>query len=137
MATGELGIRTIHKLCNKIWISGEIPEDWGRAVIVPIYKKKDKLNCSNYRGSSLLTLAGKVFCSILHKRIQSQTESILAESQAGFHPGRSTIDQLFTLRQIAEKNNEKRRLVFCCYALTTRRPLTPYGRKDYGKQCYT
>ena len=114
-ATGEPGVRIIHKLCNRIWDTGEIPQDWGRAVIVPIYKKKDKLDCSNYRGISLLSLAGKVFCSILHKRMQTQTEDILAESQAGFRPGRSTIDQLFTLRQLAEKYSEKRKPLYCCY----------------------
>jgi hypothetical protein len=114
-ATDEPGVKIIHKLCNKIWDTGEIPQDWGRAVIVPIYKKKDKLDCSNYRGISLLSLAGKVFCSILHKRMQTRTEEILAESQAGFRPGRSTIDQLFTLRQIAEKYNEKRKPLYCCY----------------------
>ena len=80
-----------------------IPEDWGKAIIVPIFKKKDKLDCANYRGISLLTLPGKVFCSILHNRMKKQTEEMLSESQAGFRSGRSTVDQLFTLRQITEK----------------------------------
>ncbi|XP_072016051.1 uncharacterized protein [Amphiura filiformis] len=47
--------------------------------------------------------------------MQTRTEEILAESQAGFRPGRSTIDQLFTLRQLAEKYNEKRKPLYCCY----------------------
>ena len=104
MATGKLDIKTIRKLYNKIRVSGDTPHDWGGRSQYPfssIYKKKVKLDYSTYMGISLLSLAGKVFCSILHKRIQSQTQSIVAESQAGFRPG-ITIDQLFTLRQIAK-----------------------------------
>ena len=96
-ATGEIGIDVIHKLCRQIWESEQIPNDWGKAVIVPIFKKKDKLDCANHRGISLLSLVGKVFCSIIHSRMKKKTEEILSESQAGFRPGRSTADQLFSL----------------------------------------
>ena len=51
-AAGEPCVDAIHKLCNKIWNSEQIPEDWGKAIIVPIFKKKDKLDCANYRGIS-------------------------------------------------------------------------------------
>ena len=76
---------------------------------------KDKLNCDNYRGISLLSLAGKVFCPILHNRTKPKTEEILCESQAGFRPGRSTIDQLFTPRQIIEKYTKIGNPLFHCY----------------------
>ena len=114
-AAGEVGSEVILKLCNKIWESEVIPEDWGKAVIVPIFKKKDMMDCANYRGISLLSLAGKVFCSIIQSRIQKKTEEILSESQAGFRMGRSTVDQLFSLRQIAEKHMEIGRPLYCCY----------------------
>ena len=114
-ATGEIGIDVIHKLCRQIWESEQIPNDWGKAVIVPIFKKKDKLDCANYRGISLLSLVGKVFCSIIHSRMKKKTEEILAESQAGFRPGRSTADQLFSLRQITEKYNEIGKPLYLCY----------------------
>ena len=39
-ATGEIGIDVIHKLCRRIWDTEEIPDDWGKAVIVPIFKKE-------------------------------------------------------------------------------------------------
>ena len=53
----------------------------------------------------LLTLPdkGRIFTFILQKRIQQKTEEILSEAQAGFRQGRSTVDQLFSLRQIGEK----------------------------------
>ena len=77
---GEPCVDVIHKLCKKISNSEHIPEDWGKATIVPIFKKKDKLECANYRGFSLLSLPGKVFCNILHTRMKKGTEGILSES---------------------------------------------------------
>jgi hypothetical protein len=114
-ASGETGIDVLHKLCIKIWNEETFPDDWGKAIITPIFKKKDKLDCGNYRGISLLSHGGKIFTHILQNRIKRKTEEILSESQAGFRPGRSTVDQLFSLRQIAEKYLERNKDVFCCY----------------------
>ena len=47
--------------------------------------------------------------------MKKRTEEILPESQAGFRPGRSTVDQLFTLRQITEKYKEVQRPLYLCY----------------------
>ena len=63
----------------------------------------------------MLSHAGKIFALILQRRMLKKTEEILSESQAGFRPGRSTVDQLFTLRQVAEKHLEKNKSLFCCY----------------------
>ena len=114
-ATGSTGITILHKLCNIIWREESFPADWGKAIITPIYKKKDKLNCENYRGISLLSHAGKVFSIILQRRIMKKTEEVLSETQAGFRPGRSTMDQLFTLRQIMEKRLERNQSLLCCF----------------------
>jgi hypothetical protein len=105
-AAGSMGVNMMFKLCERVWEREEIPEDWSKAVIVPIYKKKDKTVCDNYRGISLLCHAEKLFASIILQRIRNRTEEILTESQAGFRRGRSTIDQLFTLRLLMEKYSE-------------------------------
>ena len=131
-ATGDIGIDVIHKLCRRIWETEQIPDDWGKAVIVPIFKKKDKLDCANYRGISRLSLIGKVFCSIIHSRMKKTTEEILSESQAGFRPGRSTADQLFSLRQITEKYNEIGKPLYLCY-IDYQKLLTQYGKKVFGQ----
>ena len=114
-ASGEAGVEILHRLCNQIWRTEVFPDDWGRALITPIYKKKDKIDCGNYRGISLLSHAGKVITTIIQRRMLKKTEDIISESQAGFRPGRSTVDQLFTLRQITEKYLEKGKSLHCCY----------------------
>jgi hypothetical protein len=54
--TGGRRIRSeIHKLINSLWNKEELPEQWKESTIVPIYKKGDKTDCSNYRGISLLS----------------------------------------------------------------------------------
>jgi hypothetical protein len=68
-ASGEPGVEVIHQLCKKIWTSEIFPDDWGRAIITPIFKKKDKLDCGNYRGISLLSHACKVLTLVLQRRI--------------------------------------------------------------------
>ena len=114
-ATEGMGIQFLHRLCKQIWEDEIFPLDWKRAIIVPIHKKKDKLDCNNYRGISLLCHCSKIFTSILMDRLRSRTEEILSEEQAGFRASRSTIDQIFTLRQLAEKYTEFSKSLYICY----------------------
>lgn len=96
-------------LFNVAWMKEEIPEDWRRGVILPIWKRKgDKQTCGNYRGITLLSTPGKVFMQILLKRAQTCLRSRRRIEQAGFMPNRSTIDQIFALRQLIEKVREFR-----------------------------
>jgi len=114
-ATKGEGLKVIHRLFQRIWETEEMPEEWKRSIIVPIHKKQDKLDCSNYRGISLLCHTGKIFSSVVLQRIRQRTEEVLSEAQAGFRPGRSTVDQIFTLRQLAEKYSEFSKQLFVCY----------------------
>jgi len=112
--TGK-GLEVMLALCRDIWEEEQIPSDWKRAIIVPIHKKKDKMECNNYRGVSLLCHSSKIFSRILLNRLRKRTEEILSEEQAGFRAGRSTIDQIFTLRQLAEKYIEMDRGLYVGY----------------------
>ena len=92
VAAGEVGIDVMFELCSKIWNEEKIPDEWKHSVIVPIYKKKDKLVCDDYRGISLLSHAEKLMATIILHRIRAHTDEVLSEAQAGFRPRRSTID---------------------------------------------
>ena len=59
--------------------------------------------CNNYRGLSLLSVGYKVYAKILYQRLLPHYERIVGPYQAGFRAGMSTIDNIFTLRQIGEK----------------------------------
>jgi sorting nexin-29 len=62
--------------------------------------------CSNYRGISRLCIAYNIFSNILFYRLPPCVEGIIGDYQCGFHQGRSTYDQIFTIRQILEKCNK-------------------------------
>jgi sorting nexin-29 len=80
-----------------------MPKDWRKSIIFPIHKKGDKLKCANYRGIALLCTVFKVFTNIIRRRLEPYMERIVGEYQGGFRAGRSTTDQLFTVKQILEK----------------------------------
>jgi sorting nexin-29 len=80
-----------------------MPQEWGTAVICPIYKQSDKLECRNYRGISLLNVNYKIFTNLLTSYIEPYFEEIIGYYQCGFRKDRSTTDQIFCLRMILEK----------------------------------
>jgi hypothetical protein len=87
----------IHELRVKIWDEEEIPKDWRQSIIYPIHKKRDKLNSKNYRGSSLLCTAYKIFTNIL-------AEETTGEYHTGFrHLVEQQLQLQFTVRLINGK----------------------------------
>jgi len=83
--------------------------------LVSLHKKKDEMDCNKYRGINLLSHNRKVYSGIILSRLRRRTDELLAEEQAGFKAGRSTVDQIYTLRQIVEKCTEFNiEMYFCC-----------------------
>ena len=91
------------ELLAMLWNGQDIPDDWKKDLICPIYKRGDKTECSNYRGISLMSHAFKVYERILEKRLRVYIEPKLGEWQNGFRPGRGTSDMIFALKMIFEK----------------------------------
>ena len=80
-----------------------MPDDWKMGLIVPIFKKGEKIKCENYRGTVLLNVTYKIVSSIILERMKQYSEEIMGEYQCGFRPQRRTTDQIFVVRQILEK----------------------------------
>jgi len=114
-AGGEPLARQIHMLCNKSWHEGTIPEEWGRSILVPIPKKGDLSNCSNYRTISLINHTGKVLLMVLLNRLKCYLDPYLSEEQAGFRKDRSTVHQILMLRLLAEKAKRQGKKIYNCF----------------------
>lgn len=106
-AGGKALIHKIHELCNRAWNDETIPEQWGRSILVPIPKKGDISDCSNYRTISLINHMGKVLLLVLLNRLKHHLDPYLSEEQAGFRKDRSTVHQILILRLLAEKAKRK------------------------------
>ena len=108
---GDKGVDWIWRLCNMAFESGVVSEEWKSAVIVPMNKNKgERIECKNYRCTSLLRVVGKIYAGILVDRIRRVIEGLLNDEQRGFKAGRG-VDQIFTLKQIGEIAREKKRRV--------------------------
>ena len=104
---GDKTIRCeIHKLIISIWNTEELPEEWNESIIVAMYKKDDKTDCSNYRGISLLPTTYKILSNILLSRLTPYAAEIIGDHQCGFRRNMSTTDHIFCIRQILEKKLE-------------------------------
>jgi len=96
----------IHKIIISIWNKEELPEEWKESIILRIYKKGVKTDCSNYRGISLLPTMYKILSSILLSRLTPYAEEIIADHPCGFRRSRSTTDHIFCICKILEKKWE-------------------------------
>ena len=100
---GEMLWGNLHALLVTCWEEEFVPEEWTEGIIVPLYKEGDKCDVSNYRGITLGSHIGKVFCSILKQRLcQAVDGVIIGEAQGGFRKNRQTVDHLFVVSGIAQ-----------------------------------
>ncbi|KAK3893242.1 hypothetical protein Pcinc_002931 [Petrolisthes cinctipes] len=109
---GESTIDMLTMICNKIWQTGEWPKPWTQSLIIVIPKKGNLQLCQNYRTISLISHASTVMLRIILDRLKPQAESIIAEEQAGFRKGRSTIEQIFNLCLLCEKHLQQQRELY-------------------------
>jgi hypothetical protein len=81
-----------------------IAHQWKESIVIPIHKRGDKTDCSNYRGISLLSASYKIVSNILLSRLIPYADEIVGDYQCGFWRKKSMTDQIFYIRQVLEKN---------------------------------
>nr|KAG5691627.1 hypothetical protein BaRGS_023798 [Batillaria attramentaria] len=109
-------LQHLHELLCLCWEKGHVPQDMRDATIVTLYKNKgDRSDCNNYRGISLLSIVGKVFARVVLARLQSLASRVYPESQCGFRASRSTVDMIFSLRQLQEKCREQQKPLYIAF----------------------
>ena len=85
-------VKELHSTCQQIWKTQQWPQDWKRSIFIPIPKKGNGKECSNYRTIALISHASKVMLKILQARLQQYVNRVLPDVQAGFRKGRGTRD---------------------------------------------
>ena len=91
-------VKVLHSVCQQIGKTQQWPQDWKRPVFIPIPKKGNSKECSNYHTIVLISHASKVMLKILQARLQEHVNHELADVQAGFRKGRGTRDQIANIR---------------------------------------
>ena len=99
---GNFIVEQLTIICQPVYSKRKAPSQWTSNLIVPIPKKGDLEQMTNYRGISLMSIAAKVFNRIILNRIKRPIDAILRKNQAGFRTGRSCVKQIHILRRIME-----------------------------------
>ena len=105
------------QICQQIWKTQQWPQDWKRSVFIPIPKKGNAKECSNYCTVVLISHASKVMLKILQARLQQYVNRERPDVQAGFRKGRGTRDQIANIRWVTEKARVPERHLFLLYWL--------------------
>ena len=111
---GEMGIKFLTRLFNRLLMGERMPEEWRRSVLIPIDKNKGGAQCfGNYRGIKLMSQTMKVWERIIEARLRDTVK--ISKQQYGFMPGKGTTDAIFALRMLKAKYREGQRELHCVF----------------------
>ena len=99
-------VKVLHSICQQIWKTQQWPQDWKRSVFIPIPKKGNAKDCSNYRIIALISHTSKVMLKILQARLQQCVNCELPRVQAGFRKGKGTRDQIANICSIIKTSKK-------------------------------
>ena len=99
-------VKVLHAIGQQIWKTQQWPQDWKRSVFIPIPKKGNAKECSNYCTVTLISHTSKVMHKFLQARLQHYLNRELPDTQAGFRKGRGTREQIANICWIIEKARE-------------------------------
>ena len=108
-------MKVLHSICQQIWKTQQCPQDWKRSVFIPIPKKGNAKECSNYHTIALISHASKVKLKILQARLQQYVNHELQDVQPGFTKGRGIRDQIVNIWWIIEKAREFHKNIYFCF----------------------
>ena len=91
------------------------PQDWKRLVFIPMPKKGNAKEYSNYCTIALISHASKVMLKILQARLQQYANHELPDVRAGFRKGKGTRDQIANIHWITEKAREFQKSIYFCF----------------------
>ena len=97
-------VKVLLSICQKIWKTQQWPQDWKRSVFIPIPKKGNAKECSNYHTIALISQDSKVMLKVLQDRLQQYVNCEPPDVQAGFRKGKGTIDQIANIHWITKKS---------------------------------
>ena len=99
-------VKVLHSICQQIWKTHQWSQDWKRSVIIPIPKKGNAKECSNYHTIALISHTSKVMLQILQDMFQQYVNHELPDVQASFRKVRGTRDQIANIHWIIRKNKK-------------------------------
>ena len=107
-------VKVLHSIRQQIWKTQQWPQDWKRSVLIPIPKKGNAKECSNYCTIALISHASKVMLKIFQARLQQYMNREFPDVQAGFRKGRGTRDQIANICWIIKKTREFQKKIYSC-----------------------
>ena len=125
-------VKVLHSICQQVWKTQQWPQDWKRSDFIPISKKGNAKECSNYHTIALISHASKIMPESLQARLQQYMNRELPRVQAGFRKGRGTRDQIVNIHWIIKKQ-ESSRNTSTSALLTMPKPLTMSITMNCGK----
>ena len=99
-------VKVLHSICQQIWKTQQWPQDWKKSVFIPISKKANVKECSNYHTIALISHASKLMLKILQARLQQYVNQEIPYVQTGFRKGRGTRAQTANIHWIIKKARE-------------------------------
>ena len=111
----DYAVKVLHSICQQIWKMQQWAQDWKRSVFIPISKKGNAKECSNYCTIALISHTSKVMFKILQARLQQYVNCELPDVQVGFRKGRGTRDQITNNHWIIEKAREFQKNICFCF----------------------
>ena len=126
------GMKVLHSICQQIWKTQWWPQEWKKLVFIPVPKKGNVKECSNYHPITLISHASKVMLKILQARLEQYMDHELPDVQAGFRKGRGARGQIGNIHWIMEKARDSRKTSTSAL-LTMPKSLTVWITTNCGK----